>query len=51
MVNALRDELELKGNLHDEKLQKEKQLKTLEFKQLEETIVELREELEKSHEN
>jgi hypothetical protein len=51
IVNALRDELELKGNLHDEKIQQENQLKTMEFKQLQETIVELRDELEKSHGN
>ena len=51
MVNALRDELEMKGNLHEEKMQKERQLKTMEFKQLEETIVELRVELEKTNEN
>ena len=34
-----------------EKIQKENQLKTMEFKQLQETIVELRDELEKSHGN
>jgi hypothetical protein len=46
MVNALRDEIDLKKNLHEESLQKETQLKTMEFKQLQETIIELRAELE-----
>ena len=39
------------SHLKQEKMQKEKQLKTMEFKQLEETIVELRVELEKTNEN
>ena len=46
MVNALRDEIDLKKNLHEENLQKENQIKTMEFKQLQETIIELRAELE-----
>jgi hypothetical protein len=49
MVNALRDEIELKKNLHQESLQKENQIKTMEFKELQETIIELRAELEDTH--
>ena len=50
MVNSLRDEIERKMISHEEGLQKEAQLKVTEFKQLQETIVDLREELEKTHE-
>ena len=46
MVSALRDEIDLKGNQHKENLQKEKQQKTMEFKQLQETIIELRSKIE-----
>ena len=46
MVNALRDEIDSKKHFHEEKLQKQNQLKTLEHKQLQETIIELRAELE-----
>jgi peptidoglycan hydrolase CwlO-like protein len=50
MVNALRDEIDLKKNLHEESIQKENQQKTMEFKQLQETIIELRAELEETNE-
>jgi hypothetical protein len=50
MVNALRDEIDLKKNLHEECIQKENQQKTMEFKQLQETIIELRAELEETNE-
>ena len=46
MVNALRDEIDSKKHFQEEKLQKQNQLKTLEHKQLQETIIELRAELE-----
>ena len=49
MVNALRDEIDQEGHLHNERIQKAKQLKTMEFKELQETIIELRSELEKTH--
>ena len=49
MVSALRSEIDQKGNLHEEKMQKETQLKTTEFKELQETIIELRAELEKTN--
>ena len=49
MVNALRDEIELKKNLHEASLQKENQIKTMEFKELQETIIELRAELEETN--
>ena len=49
MVNALRDEIDNEGHLREESLQKEKQLKTMEFKELQETIIELRSELEKTN--
>ena len=49
MVNALRDEIDQEGHLHSQSLQKEKQLKTMEFKELQETIIELRSELEKTN--
>ena len=47
MVSALRNEMDNKRNLFEEKMQKEQQLKSTEFKQLQETITELRAELEK----
>jgi len=46
MVNALRDEIDLKKNLHEQNLQKKNQIKTMEFKDLQATIIELRAELE-----
>jgi hypothetical protein len=46
MVRALRNEIDQKGSLHQENLQKEKQQKTMEFKQLQETIIELRSKIE-----
>ena len=46
MVRALRDEIDQKGSIHQENLQKEKQLKTMEFKQLVEIIIELRSKIE-----
>ena len=49
MVNALREEIDQEGHLHKESIQKEQQLKTMEFKELQETIIELRSELEKTH--
>jgi hypothetical protein len=49
MVNALRDEIDQEGYLHNESIQKVNQLKTMEFKELQETIIELRTELEKTH--
>jgi hypothetical protein len=49
MVNALRDEIDSRKNLHSEKLQKQTQIKTMEFKQLQETIIELRAELEENN--
>ena len=39
-------EIDQKGSLHQENLQKEKQQKTMEFKQLQETIIELRSKIE-----
>ena len=49
MVTALRSEIDQTGNLHEEKMQRETQLKTTEFKELQETIIELRAELEKTN--
>ena len=49
MVNALRDEIDQEGHLHSQSIQKEKQLKTMEFKELQGTIIELRSELEKTN--
>ena len=49
MVTALRSEIDQKRNLHEEKMQKETQLKTTQFKELQETIIELRAELEKTN--
>jgi hypothetical protein len=42
MVRALRNEIDAKGLTHQEILQKETQQKKMEFKQLQETIIELR---------
>ena len=42
MIRSLRDELDHKGATHEERLQKEAQLKSMEFNQLQDTIKELR---------
>ena len=42
MIRSLRDELDHNGAIHEERLQKEAQLKSMEFNQLQDTIKELR---------
>ena len=51
MIRTMRDEIDQKGFLFDEKMQKKSQRWDTEFKLLQETIIELRSELEKYHGN
>ena len=49
MVSSLRYEIDKENAHHEDKIQKQIQLKTAEFKQLQETITQLRLELEKAN--
>ena len=51
MVRSLRDEIDRKQVSHDKNLQKATQKKDMEFKELHETIIELRSKLDHDHAN
>ena len=51
MIRTLRDEIDQRGILYDEKIKESSRKKEKEFKQLQETIIVLRTELEKHHGN
>lgn len=51
MIRSLRDEIDHRGFLNDEKLKKNSQKTEMEFKHLKDTIIELRSKLDKHHVN